>query len=157
MTLNASVVGVHIAEAAWIEDSVSHRTRDVSTPGAMATFAADIPFADGLCSDVVIHRVTAIAQRPRRTLEIVRRIERCPPIGGIRHEIAPPNLVGDILLRRLREIVVSDLGEISLFPAAAIDERNVVFRKRKQRIGFGKIGNEGVGVLPRIAHNVRHP
>jgi hypothetical protein len=89
MTLNAGVVGVHRAEAAWIEDSVSHRTRDVSTPRAMATFAADIPLADGLCIDVVVHRVTAIAQRPSRPLEIVRRIERCPPIGSIRVDAAP--------------------------------------------------------------------
>ena len=55
--------------------------------------------------------------------------------------------MGDIPLRRLREKLVADFCEIALLPAAAVDERNIVFRESDQRVRFGKIGNDGVRML----------
>ena len=84
--------------------------------------------------------MAAVAKRPSRTLEVVRRVKRRPPVGVVRHEITPPLFVRDVPLRRLRIIVVADLGEVALLPAAAVDERDVVFRKLTSGSGFDRSG-----------------
>src|SRR4029077_1150083 len=117
MTLDAGVVGVHIAEAGRVEDGGTHRMLDVGAARPVALLAADVPFTDGFGRDVIVHRMAAIAERTSRALEIIWRIKRGPPIGTVRYEISLPHAVCDIPLRRLREVVVADLGEISLLPA----------------------------------------
>ena len=84
--------------------------------------------------------MAAVAERSSRALEIVRRIKRCPPVGVVGYEISSPHFVRDVPLRRLRKIIVADFREIPLLPPAAIDEGDIVFRKREQRIELGEIG-----------------
>ena len=157
VTLDADVVGVHIIRSApGLRMLARVGLGNMLAARTVAPLAADVPFGDRFGRDVVVHRMAAVAKRPGRPLEIVRRIKRRPPVGRVRHEIGPPHLVRDVPLRGLREIVVADLREISLLPAAAIDERDVVFRKSNERIGLGEVGNDRVGMLARIAHHVRH-
>src|SRR5580658_3432601 len=126
MTLDAGVVGMHVVEAARIENGRAHGMVNVRAARTVTPFAADIPFADAFGGDVIIHRVTAVAQRSGWSLEIVRRIKRCPPIGIVGYEIPFPLPVRDIPLRRLWEIIIIDLCKVALFPAAAVNKRDVV-------------------------------
>src|SRR5215831_18493425 len=157
MTLDANVVGMHIVEVRGIEDVVARRVGYMSAPSAMAPLAADIPFADRFGRDIVVHRMAAIAKRAGRTLEVVSGVKRRSPIGVVRHKIAPPLFVRYVPLRGLRKIIVADLGEITLLPAATVDESDVVFGKADERIGLRQIRDDGVRMLARIAHHIRHP
>ena len=101
MTLDARIAGTHIAEAGRIEDGLAHWPVHMLAARSVAFLAADVPFADFFGRDVVIDRMAAVAQRPGRTFEIVRRVQRGPPIGGVRHEVVLPHFVRDIPLGRL--------------------------------------------------------
>ncbi len=79
-----------------------------------------------------------------------------PPVGAVGDEIGTPDLVGDVPLRGLGIIVVADLGEVALLPDAAVDQRDVVFGEFDAAVSVGEIGNDGVGMLARIAHHVGH-
>src|ERR1700722_17876951 len=118
--------------------------------------ATDIPLSEGLRVDVVIHGMTAVAERPCRSLKIVRRIERRPPIAGVGDEIAAPGLMEDVPLHRKREVIVADLLEVALLPPAAVNEGNVVLGEAKNRIGLREVGDDGVGMFAGIAHDVGH-
>src|SRR6516164_933870 len=129
MTLDASIIGVHIVEASRVEYRVTRFQGHMSASRTVAPLTANIPFADGFGRNIVVHRMASVAKRSSWPLEIIRWVQRRPPVGSIRHEIAPPHFVRDVPLSRLREIIVADLGKISLLPAAAIDERYTVLRK----------------------------
>jgi hypothetical protein len=156
MALNAHVICLDGIKPGRIDDVRARRTRDVRAARAMAFLAPDIPFGHRLGTDVVIHRMAAVAQRTCRTLEIVRRIEGCPPVRARLDDVWRPDLVRDVPLHGKRKIVVADFLEIALFPFASVDEGDIVRRKWKDRIGFGKVRNDGVGVFPRVAHHVGH-
>src|ERR1700674_2367907 len=94
---------------------------------AVALFAADIPFSHCFDRNIIVDGMAAIAERPGSPLEIIRRIERSPPVGGIGHKIPPPHFVRDVPLGWLWKIVVADFGEIALLPAAAVNECDIVF------------------------------
>ena len=129
MALNAHIVSLHVVELRRIDDVGSALVRDVLAARPVASLAAHIPFRDFLGSDVVVHRVTTVAQRSGRPLEIIGRIVLRPPVRAVLYEIGPPNLVGHVPLRGKHEIIVADLLEIALLPFAAIGEGNVVFRE----------------------------
>ena len=64
--------------------------------------------------------------------------------------------MGDVPLRREREIVVSGLLEVALLPDAAIDKRYIVLGKMDKRVGLGEVRDNGVWMLARVAHDVGH-
>ena len=74
MALDAGVAGVHVIEARRIEDIVADRLFAMRLARAVTSLAADIPLSDGLLVDVVVHGMTAVAERSRGPLEIVGRI-----------------------------------------------------------------------------------
>ena len=90
MTLNAGVVRVHLVEAGRIEYVVAGRVRHMRFTGAVTFLAADVPLGWGLGGDVEINGVTTVAQWSSRTLEIVRRIKRSPPVGAVGDKVGPP-------------------------------------------------------------------
>ena len=47
------------------------RLADVIAAGAVTALAADVPFGDGLLTDVVVDRVAAVAQRTGGPLHVV--------------------------------------------------------------------------------------
>src|ERR1700747_1425823 len=95
---------------------------DVLTAWTVAAFAADVPLRYLLGVDVIVHRVTAIAGWPRRTLHIVGGIIGRPPVcAGVGNVVFHPLLVTDVPLHRQRIVIVADLREIALFPLTAID------------------------------------
>ena len=55
VALDADIVGMHVVEARGIEDVDSSRLGNMSASGAMTLLAADIPFADSLGRDIVVH------------------------------------------------------------------------------------------------------
>ena|SRR5437867_7621437 len=122
----------------------------------MAFLAPDIPLGHGLGADIVVYRMAAVAQRTRRTLEVVGRIECRPPVRPGFDDIRRPDLLRDVPLHGKREIIVADFLEIALLPLASVDEGDIARREWKDRIGLGKVWNDGVGVFPRIAYDVCH-
>ena len=64
--------------------------------GAVTLFAADTPFRNRLLLDIVINRVTPVAERAGRPFEVIWWIERSPPVGPILDEIGSPDLISDI-------------------------------------------------------------
>src|ERR1700722_20434340 len=103
--------------------------RHMRRAAAMAALAANVPLGDLLGADVVAHGVAAVAERTRRSLHVVGRIQRGPPVRAVLDEVAPPDAMGDVPLRRLDEVVVADLGEIPLLPAASVDEGHALPRE----------------------------
>ena len=122
----------------------------------MTGLAADIPLRRLFGPDVIVDGVTAIASGPGGTLEIAGRIVGGPPIGaGVCDVVGSPRLVADVPLNRKRIVVVADAGEVALLPFAAVYEGDLVEGKRRDVVRF-QIGNDGVGMLARVAHDVGH-
>jgi hypothetical protein len=71
--------------------------------GTVAAFAANIPFSDLFGVNVVLDGMATVAQRARRTLKIVRRIESGPPVGTIRDKIGAPSFGGGHPIARAGE------------------------------------------------------
>src|ERR1700719_483104 len=134
MTLDAGVAGVNVIEARRIEDVIAKRLLAMRLARAMTSLATDIPLGHGLGLDVVVHRMAAVAERPRGALEIVGRVKRRPPIGAVGDEIPAPDLMRDVPLDRQREIIVADFLEVTLLPSAAVNEGDVVLGEAKDRI-----------------------
>ena len=155
MALDASIVGTDVAHARGILNIRARGLCHVFAARAMATFAAHIPFGDGVIADIEVHGMAAVAKSAGGTLEIIRRIERGPPIAVVRDEVGAPDVVHDVPLGRLRIIIVADFGEVALFPEAAVDQAHVVAREFFHRVA-GQIGQDGVGMLARIAYHVGH-
>ena len=102
------------------------RILDVLAARPVTPLTTDVPFRHRLVLHVVVHGMATVAERSCRALKIVRRVKCRPPIGAVGDKISPPDLVGDIPLGGEHEIVVADLLEVALLPAAAIDQRNIV-------------------------------
>src|SRR5258708_34737227 len=94
-------------------------------PRPMALFAAHVPLGYLLGMNVVIDGVASIAGRARGPLHIIRRIKRLPPVRPLSHKIWPPELMGNIPLRRLGKIIVASFREVTLLPKAAVNQCNV--------------------------------
>ena len=156
MALNASVVGAHKIEARRIDDGRLRRPLHMFTAWPVATFAANVPLGDRFGLDVVIDRVTAVARRSCWAFEIIRRIERGPPVRSVFHEIRSPDLVCDIPLRRFREIVIPYFLEVALLPFAPVDKGNVIFGEVYERIRFREVGQNCFGMLFGIDNHVGH-
>src|SRR4030081_3931792 len=99
---------------------------DMLAAGTVATFAADIPLQDLFGANVVVDGVATVARGAGGTLHVVWRIERFPPIRSFGHKVGTPDVVGHVPLRRLRKVVIADLGEVALLPEAAVDQRYLV-------------------------------
>lgn len=100
--------------------------------------------------------MATVAGRAGRTVHVVGRVERRPPIcAGDGNVVRPPSLVLDVPLSRKRIVVVAHFGEIPLFPFAAINEGDLLPRKFGNRVGV-EIRNDRVGVLSRVADDIRH-
>src|SRR5450432_2134306 len=100
--------------------------------------------------------MATVTERTRGTLEIIFRIELSPPVGSLFNLVSTPRLMGHIPLCREWEVVIADLFEIALLPFAPVNERDVVLREGDQRIRLGKVRDDRVRMLPRIAHNIGH-
>src|SRR6516162_994081 len=121
VALDANVVRVHVVQPGRIHD-VCGRIVRVRAPWAVAALAANIPLDHTIRMDVVTHGMASVAEWARRTLHVVRRVERRPPVRSVLHEVAAPDAVGDIPLRREYEIVVADPREVTLLPDAPVDQ-----------------------------------
>src|ERR1700730_4740414 len=128
---------------------------DMRASWAMAGLAAHVPLRYLFGVNVVINGVASVARRSGGTLHIVRGIKCRPPVGSIGHEIRAPNVVRHIPLRWFRKIVVSSFREVALFPNAAVNQGDRLFRE-SSNVVRGKIGNNGVRKLARIANHIRH-
>src|ERR1700722_9686977 len=156
VALDAGGAGRDVIHASRIENVAASGMLDMFAAGAVAAFAADIPFGNLFGVDVVVHGVAAITERAGGALHIVRRIKSGPPVGAVGDEIGTPNMIGDIPLRGLRKIVVAVFGEVALLPNAAVNERDVVFGKFGRDGIFCEVGNDGVGKFARVADHVGH-
>ena len=121
MALDAGVAGLNVIHVRWVQNVNARWMRYVLASGAVAAFAAHVPFRDLLGVDVVADRMAAIAGGAGGPLHVVGRIKRHPPIGAVGNEIGAPDFVDDVPLRGLGIIIVADFREIALLPHAAID------------------------------------
>ena len=78
MTLDARVIGSDIIHLRGTENVARRRVSDMLAPWPMAALATNVPFGDGLGSDVVVDRVAPIAKRAGRALEVVRADKAWP-------------------------------------------------------------------------------
>src|SRR5262245_30278432 len=104
------------------------------TAGSVTLLASDIPLGRCFRGDVVVDRVTTVTEGASRTLLVVRRVVRHPPIRVGLHEVCTPDTVGHVPLRPEGVVIVSNLGEIALLPFRSVDERDVVELERNQWI-----------------------
>ncbi len=61
MALDASIVSSDEIKPSGINNVRTGGMRYMRAPRAVTPFAADVPFRNRLCFDVVIHRMTAVA------------------------------------------------------------------------------------------------
>src|SRR6478735_12754717 len=125
MALNANIVRIDEIEPRRINNVGPRRMAHVIASRSMAFLATDIPFRDRFFLNVVVDRMASVAQRPRRPLHVVRRVESRPPIGAVPNEIRTPYLVRNIPLSGQHNVVVSYFLEIALFPLAAVYEGDI--------------------------------
>lgn len=122
---------VHVvAVKAGDPSAIHHRLHKIVALHAILVCgaAADIPLSHLLGVNVVADRVAAIAKRSGRTVHIVGRIKRSPPIAtGRRYLILAPLLIYDLPLHGQWEIVIADFRKVTLFPNTAIDKCNPIF------------------------------
>src|ERR1700730_10546879 len=99
----------------------------------VAFLAAHVPLRHLFRADVVVDRMATVTSRASGPLHIVRRIKRLPPIRSLGHKILPPNVSGNVPLRRLRKIIVASFREITLLPNAAVNQRDILLRELGNR------------------------
>src|SRR6185437_483214 len=120
VALDAVVVGCDIVHVRGIQDVAARRMGDMFASRPMAALATHIPFGHGVRFYVVVDCVTAVTGWPCWTVHVVGRIVRRPPVFA--HQIWHPLLMRDVPLCGQRIMLTADLGEIVLFPDAAVDK-----------------------------------
>lgn len=156
VALHAGVVGADIVELVGIDDVGFRGMDDVFAAGAVAFFAADIPFGDLFGLEVVVDGVAAVAGRSGGPVEVGRAIEGNPPVGSGLDVIGKPFFLLDVPLCGLRVVVVSAACEVALLVAAAVDECYVVEGEGAEWVGVGEVTQDGFGVGLGVADDVGH-
>jgi len=156
VTLNAHVVGADRLELRGVHDRFGTLILNVLTSRTVTALAPNVPFRHRFGLDVVVDRMTPIAQGTRRPLHLVIGVHACPPVGARLRGIRAPRLVLDVPLRREDEVVVATFGEVALLPFAAVDERDVANTERDERVRAREISDDRVRMLLRVPHDVRH-
>src|SRR5215469_5158129 len=155
MALDASVAGFNIVGVRRIEDVGTCWALYMFAAWTMASFATNIPFCDLLGVDVIAYGMAAIACRAGRSLHVVRRIKRHPPVRTLADEILAPFVILYLPLSRQRKIVVSYFCKISLLPKAAVNEGDLIQTEFRYGVAC-KFGNKSFGMFSRITYHVRH-
>src|SRR5262245_51124930 len=109
MALDARIVRTDVIELRGIYNRRRNRTLNVSAAGTVAAFAADVPFRNCLCLDVVVDRVAAVAEWTCRPPHVVGGVVGYPPIGVRLHEVGAPLPMRYVPLRRQRIVIVAHL------------------------------------------------
>src|SRR6185437_14323889 len=130
--------------------------RDVQAAGAVTFFTADVPLGDLVGGDVVVDGVAAVAEGAGGALHVGAGIEGLPPVGALFDVVGEPAFFLDVPLGGEDVVVVADFGEVALLVTAAVDEGDLVEGEGDERVGFGEIAEDGVGVLPGRADDVGH-
>jgi len=118
VALDTGVGGGDGVETRRVDDVFRERVSGVLAAGAVAPFAADIPFGDLVGADVVVDGVAAVAKRARGTLAVVVRIDGGPPVGFRADVVGKPLALREVPLHAERDVVVSLLDEVALLPEA---------------------------------------
>src|SRR5690242_18159720 len=100
--------------------------RDVLAAGTVATLAAHIPFRNLLSVDVVTNRVAAVTGWTCWTFHVVGRIELRPPVCTWTYEVFTPLVILDLPLDRQGEVIVAQLGEVTLLPNTAVNKCHLI-------------------------------
>ena len=91
MALDAGIVGMRrIRAVPGFTIFVREARATCSLPGPWHLSHPTFHSVTVLVVDVVIHRMAAVAERARRALHVVGRIEWRPPVGAVRGRIRPP-------------------------------------------------------------------
>src|SRR5271169_6861148 len=126
MALDAGVVGRHGIHRGGITNVSACGMRHVLAARAMTALTAYVPLGNLFAVDVVADRMATVAGWSGRALHVVCGIERRPPVPtGRRNHIRTPLAFPDDPLRRQREIIIANPGEIALLPETAVDERHL--------------------------------
>jgi len=123
MAGNAGVIRCDRIHFVLVQNISAGRMRNVLTPGPVATLTAHVPFCNLLCMNVIADRMATVAGWSSWALHVVGWIVFGPPVcAGIGNVILKPFFVADIPLHRKGIVIVAYLGEIALFPFAAVYE-----------------------------------
>ncbi len=122
---------------------------------AVAALAAHVPLCKAVIAKIEVYRMAAVAGCAGWALEIIRRIERRPPVRAVGDEIGPPDVIHNVPLRGLRIVVAAHFGEVALLPNASVNQANVAYSELFDVI-CGEVGNYGVGMFTGITNDVGH-
>ena len=124
--------------------------------GAVALFAAYVPFRDLLGLDVVVDRVATVAEGSGGARGIATGVVDGPPVGVGGDLIGAPDLVFDVPLCAERKVVVADFLEVTLLPLAAVGEGDVFLFEGDQGVGCGEVREDGFGMEFGVEDDVCH-
>ena len=99
-----------------VDDVFSDRMRGVFAAGAVAAFAADIPFGDLVPADAVVDGVASFAERTGGTLAVVVGIDGGPPIGLRADVVRKPLTLRKVPLHSEGNVIVTLFNEVALLP-----------------------------------------
>src|SRR5262245_30119632 len=116
MALNAGVIGTNEVQPCRVNDILPSWALGVFASRTVASFTTNVPFRHSFCFDVVVDRVTAITQWPRRSLQVIGRVERHPPVRIRLDEIRTPQFVTYVPLGRQRKVIIANLLKVPLLP-----------------------------------------
>jgi len=104
-----------------------------------------LPFGHRLGLDVVVHRVAAVAKRPRSAASCCRRIVGHPPVGVRLNEVGAPHSIDHVPTGQAAGSNHADLLEVALLPLAPVGECHLVERECLERIWTGEIREDRSG------------
>ena len=154
VALHADVVCADKIQSRGVDDIFARGMLDMRAAWAMTFFTAHVPLGDLLRFQIIVERMATVAQRTCGPLEIARGVVGGPPIRAIRDVIWKPATVLDVPLRGENVIVIATLGEITLFPPAAVYECDLAEIEIHNGIGMGEISKDGFRMFFGVTDNV---
>lgn len=100
--------------------------------------------------------MASVASGPGWPLHLFGRVMLGPPVCAVAHIVAAKYSGLDIPLHRENEIVVADLGKVSLLPFAAVGEGDIFLFESDERIGLGKIAEDRLWFCLDVLKDIRH-
>ena len=156
MALEADVVGTDEIEAGRVDDVAARRFGNMIAAGAVALFAADVPFGHCVIRDVVVDGVATVAEGSGGAFGLALGVDVGPPVGAFRRVVGTPDFVGDIPLNGINEVIVTLLVEVALLPFVAVQEGDIGKFEGDEGVGFGEVSCNCFGVGFGVADDVGH-
>src|SRR5581483_4241285 len=134
MALNTGIVRPDRIQPRRVDDVYTRWVRNVFTSRAVASLTTHVPFGDGFRFDVMVDRVTAIAERTCWALEVVQ-VDTAEPTNRFHFSRSmDARSAVQCPVGQVGQSSCHDLLEIALLPPAPVHEGNIFFCEGNKRI-----------------------